>query len=46
MPKLIPTEVRLKAMDLYMQGNLAASAISKQVSEEFQGKVEEDEDTN
>ena len=35
MPKLIPTEVRLKAMDLYMQGNLAASAISKQVSEEF-----------
>ena len=35
MPKLIQTEVRLKAMDLYMQGNLAASAISKQVSEEF-----------
>lgn len=35
MPKLIPEEVRLKAMDLYLQGNLPAIEIAKQVSDEF-----------
>lgn len=39
MPKLIPQEVQLKAMDLYLEGNLSAADIADQISTEFSVSV-------
>ena len=39
MPKLIPQEVQMKAMDLYLEGNLSAANIARKVSTDFNVSV-------
>ena len=39
MPKLIPQEVQMKAMNLYLEGNLSAAKIAEKVSTDFNVSV-------